>query len=115
MDELEPKEQSIGSGTPPKSGKITLQQAVDFGEYNPKYLQNFAEWHSLTTHIQWELIRKALNIRRRQLVTQYATLNNVLDLRDKPYVRQAIKNVERQIEHLEKDKESLYVEYSNKM
>lgn len=116
MDESEPKEQNLSSGSASSTKtNITLQQAIDFGEYDPKYLSNFAEWHSLSVHIQWELIRKALDIRHRQLVTQYAELNNALDFSKKPHLHEAIKNVEKQISALNQDREKLYIEYSNKM
>ncbi len=115
MDEDEPKEHGPGSGKPTVKTNLTLQQAIDFGEYEPKFLQNFAEWHTLSAHIQWELIRKALDVRHRQLITQYAELNNALDFSKKPYIKEAMKNVQRQLENLRDDKERLYVEYSNKM
>lgn len=115
MDDYELKEQGQKSNPPKKTANITLQQAINFGEYDPKFLQNFAEWHTLSIHIQWELIRKALDIRHKQLITQYAELNNTLDLSKKPHIHEAMKNVQKQLEKLRDDKEQLYVEYSNKM
>ena len=118
MDENEPKEQNLSSGSSNTSSvkaNITLQKAIEFGEYNPKYLANFTEWHTLSIHIQWQLIRKALDIRQRQLITQYAELNNALDYSKKPHIHDAVKNVEKQLSELAKDKEKLYVKYSNKM
>lgn len=97
-----------------KSG-LTLQQAIEFGEYDPKYLANFAEWHNLSVHVQWQLIKKALNNRHSQLITQYSELNNVLDLRLKPDVQAAMKNVEKRLKDFERDRERLYVEYSGKI
>lgn len=114
-DENDPKEQNLSSSSPTKKSNMTLQEAIEFGEYDPKVLQNFAEWHTLSIHIQWQLIRKALDIRHSQLITQYAELNNALDLSKKPHIRDAMKNVQRQLENLRDDKERLYVEYSNKM
>lgn len=114
MDETEPKEQSLASSPPPKKTTISLQQAVDFGEYDPKYLSNFPEWHDLSGHIQWQLIRKALDNRQRQLITQYAELNNTLNFSKKPAVREACKSMEKQLTKLAEDREKLYVEYSNK-
>ncbi|MBI2028931.1 hypothetical protein HYT02_00760 [Candidatus Gottesmanbacteria bacterium] len=113
-EEIEIKEQNLKSSPKAKKSSITLNEAVEFGEYNPQFLANFPEWHTLSIHIQWQLIRKALDMRRRQLITQYAELNNVLDLRKKPYIHQAIKNVQRQLGELDRDREDLYVEYSNK-
>lgn len=115
MEEYEPKEQNLGNGTTPTQSTITLQQAIDFGEYDPKHLENFAEWHKLSIHIQWQLIRKALDIRHRQLITQYAELSTALDYSKKPEVIRACKNVERQLKNLANDKEKLYIEYSAKM
>lgn len=114
MSEIEPLEQNLTSAPPAKSG-LTLQQAIEFGEYDPKYLANFAEWHNLSVHVQWQLVRKALNNRHSQLITQYAELNNALDLRLKPDVQEAMKNVEKQLKIFEKDREELYVEYSQKL
>lgn len=114
MDEVEPKEQNLGGGSP-STTTITLQQAVDFGEYQPDYLANFAQWHTLSPHIQWQLVRKALDIRHTQLITQYAELNNVLHLSKKPHVQNAMRSVEKQLKQLMEDQERLYVEYSNKL
>lgn len=115
MDEIEPKEQNLSSKPVPQKTNISLQQAIDFGEYDPKSLSNFTEWHTLSTHIQFQLVRKALEIRHKQLITQYAEINNVLDFSKKPHILVALKNVERQISELMKDRERLYVEFSNKM
>lgn len=115
MEEIEPKEQNLSFGPPPQKSNISLQQAIDFGEYDPKALSNFAEWHTLSIHIQFQLVRKALDIRQRQLITQYAELNNVLNFSKKPHIHVALKNVERQLRELALDKERLYVEFSNKM
>jgi len=98
--------------TPPT---ITLAAAIDLGEYKPDYLSTFPEWHSLSTHIQWEFIRKALDIRHRQLITHYAELSNTLEFSQKPAVQEAMKNVEKQLKALSRDKEKLYIEYSTKM
>ena len=117
MDEIEPKEQNLSSKSSPNPKKLdmTLQEAVEFGEYDPGFLANFAEWHALSPHIQWQLVRKALDIRRRQMVTQYAELCNVLDLREKPHIQASIKNVERQLSELAKDRERLYTKFSSEM
>ncbi len=116
MDEIEPKEQNLSSAPPPpKKSDMTLHEAVDFGEYDPEYLANFAEWHTLSPHIQWQMVRKALDVRRRQMVTQYAELCNVLDLREKPHIQESIKRVEKQLADLAKDRERLYVKFTDQM
>ncbi len=116
MDENEINERNPKSAPPPRQkGTITLHEAIDFGEYQPNYLETFAEWHALSPHIQWQLIRKALDIRHRQLITQYAELSNALDLSQKPHVQAAMDKVQDRIRELNKDREWLYVEYSNKV
>ena len=115
MDENEPSIETSRTTKPSKTGKMSLQQAIDLGEYRPEYLTNFAEWHTLSTYIQFQMIRQALEIRHRQLITQYAELNNVLDLRNKPHVQEAMKNVEKQLRMFEQDREELFVRYSNLM
>ena len=52
MDEIDPKKQNLSSASPPKKTNITLDQAIDFGEYDPEFLANFTEWHTLSVHIQ---------------------------------------------------------------
>ena len=101
--------------TSPPPSSLTLREAIDFGEYKPEYLEQFEEWETLSPHIQWELIRKALDIRHKQLITQYAELNNVLNLSKKPQVQLAMKDMENQLDDFMQDREALYVEYSRKM
>lgn len=113
MEDLESLERGKSRRSHTQTQSITLQQAIDFGEYNPKYLANFPEWHTLSSHIQWQLIRKALDIRQKQLITQYAELNNALDLRLKPHIHEAMKSVEKQLSDLAEDREELYVKFSS--
>lgn len=110
--ESEQKEQNLTSSSPPTSDNLTLQKAVDLGEYDPAFLAQFPEWHTYSRHIQFEYIRKALENRNRQLIKQWAEITNILDFRLKPHLRDALKNIEEQLENLRADKERLYVEYS---
>lgn len=112
MEDLEALEKNHKPSSQSVNTSITLQQAIEFGEYDPKFLANFSEWHTLSKHIQWELIKKALENRHRQLIAQYAELSNVLDYSKKPRIQEATKNVDKQIKNLMQDKERLYVEYS---
>lgn len=114
MEEKEPTEQNLPSGSPTsQSTKLTLQKSIELGEYNPDFLAQFPEWHTLSRHVQFEYIRRALENRNRQLITQWAEIVNILDFRLKPHLRDALKNIEEQLEKLKQDKEKLYVEYSN--
>src|SRR3989338_4950457 len=87
-DDLEKEPMKGSQSTSVK--KLTLEKAIELGEYDPNFLSNFPEWHDLSKHVQFQLIRKALDNRYRQLVTQYAELSNVLDLRNKPEIRDAM-------------------------
>lgn len=112
MDKDEEKEQGLRSKPPTMATKLTLEKAVELGEYDPNFLANFPEWHALSKHIQFQYIRKALENRHKQLLSQWAELNNVLDLRNKPDVWKAIKNVDKQLHYLLEEKERLFLEYS---
>jgi hypothetical protein len=92
--------------------QLTLAKAIELGEYDPEFLAQFPEWHKLTRHIQFEYVRTALDNRRKQLLTQWATIYNTLDYRLKPHLAAAADNVKMQLDKLRDDKERLYVEYS---
>ncbi len=113
-DETEPKESALSPGATPPPGKLklTLEKAIDFGEYDPEYLAQFQEWHAYTRHMQFELIKKALLNRRRQLLNQWMELNCANDYRIKPHLQEASSSIDRQLEKLTKDKEMLYSRYS---
>lgn len=97
----------------PKTGFVlTLQKAIEFGEYDPQFLSGFPEWNQLPRHSQFQLIREALENRRKHLLTQWAEITNVLDFSKKPYLKEALRNIEAQWEKLAKDKEKLFLEYS---
>jgi len=93
-------------------GKMTLEKAVELGEYDPKYLSIFPEWHTLSRHLQFQFIRRGLERRRQHLRVQWAEINNVLDFRLKPHLKEALLNIQKQLKELDKDEERLYLEYS---
>lgn len=103
-------QQSVGGGTAPIY--MTLQKAVDLGEYDPEFLSNFAEWHNLPHHTQFQLIRTALENRIKILAQQWASINNILDFSKKPELQDALRNIESQRRQVLADKERLYIEYS---
>lgn len=112
MSDLERLESRTSSKRPVKSPLLTLQAAVDMGEYDPEYLATFPEWHQLSRHMQFQLIQKALDNRRKQLLSQWAAINNVLDYSQKPHLEEAKRNNEKQLGKVMEDKEKLFVEYS---
>lgn len=108
----EPSREHISSGSGQAGGTITLQKAVDMGEYDPVRLQEFAEWHTLSRYMQFALIRQGIDNRFNSLLSQWATIANVPDFSRKPQLAGALRNIERQQEFLQRDKERLYLEYS---
>ena len=95
-----------------QSSKMTLQKAIDMGEYNPDFLSTFPDWHTFSKHIQFQFIRRAIENRRKQLVVQYAEICNILDFSKKPHLEDALKNIEKQIDKVEGDREDLFMEFS---
>ena len=104
--------EKISGSSPRPTSPMTLQKAIDMGEYKPDYLATFPEWHKLSRHVQFQFIRQGLENRRRQLTIQWAEINNVIDFRLKPHLKIALKNIEVQIKKLDRDSEKLYLEYS---
>jgi len=93
-------------------GALSFEEAIKMGEYNPKYLATYPEWHQFSRHVQFQYIQKAVENRRRQLLKQWAEVNNILDFSKKPHLAEALENIFEQIEVLENDREALFVEYS---
>ena len=104
--------EQIPTGQPVSNTHLTLQKAIDLGEYKVEVLGMFEEWHKLSRHAQFELIKKAIDNRRKQLWQHWAELNNQLNFSKKPYLQPALDNVHAQIKQLESDNEQLYIEYS---
>ncbi len=94
-----------------KTQKMTLQKSVDMGEYNPDYLSTFPEWHELSKHIQFQFIQNAMENRRHQLLSQYASISNVLDFRLKPELKQTLENIHKQLKKIDDDFEEISMEY----
>jgi hypothetical protein len=111
MNDFEHFEQQQSASSPPPV-KMTLEKAIELGEYKPEFLASFPEWYTFTRHIQFEYIRKALDNRNRHLITQWAEITNILDFRLKPHLNAALRNIEKQLQELRGDREQLYVEYS---
>jgi len=99
-------------GTMHTSSTMTLQKAVDLGEYNPDYLATFPEWHTLSKHVQWQMLKKAIDTRENQLVHQWAEVANTTDFSKKPQLQEALKNIQDQRHKVLEDKDRLIVEYS---
>lgn len=114
FEDIEISEKSPKSSGSVKSSNMTLQKAIEYGEYRPEFLETFAEWHTLSPHVQLQFIRKGMENRRKHLLTEWAEINNVLDFRLKPHLKKALKNIEDQMRKLEDDREEIYLKYTSK-
>ena len=91
---------------------LTFKEAIEMGEYQPEFLEKYTEWKSFSKHTQLQYIRQALDNRRKQLLTQWAEVNNAIDFRLKPGMQQTLTNIHNQLDQLEDDREELYMKYS---
>ncbi len=106
------KEKLSGGGPAKMPPMMTLQKAVDLGEYNPEYLSTFPEWYTLSRYLQLQFIKQGLDNREGRLMQQWAELANELNYRLKPQLKQAQENIMKQIKKVQTDREKLYLEYS---
>jgi hypothetical protein len=111
----ETEQNTSGSGSQPLSDSLTLQKAIDLGEYDPEYLATFPEWHKLSKHMQWQMVDRALKNRRRQLVVKYAELCNETGFFIKPHLQKAAENIDKKIKSLQVEEEKLSLEFSESM
>ena len=95
------------------SSSITLDKAIELGEYDEQYLSKFPEWKMLSPNIRWQLIRRAIKNKKRILRMTYAEIFNQLDFSKKPKLSIALKNTEKELEKLSKDEEKLLLKYSS--
>jgi hypothetical protein len=95
-----------------KVANLTLQKAVELGEYQPEYLSNFSEWKKFSRHTQFQFIKTAIENRRKLLLQQWADISTILDFSKKPELSEALKNIEKQLRQVEDDREELLIEYS---
>jgi len=111
-EDMESGEKVPTSSPKQTSGNMTLKEAIEMGEYKPEFLANFPEWHTYSRHVQFQYIRQALDNRNKQLLTQWAEINNTIDFRLKPQMAEALKNIQKQMKKLDSDRDKLYFEYS---
>lgn len=93
----------------------TFDEAIELGEYDPKLLSKYSEWKTMSSHAKFQKIREALENRRHQLLTQYAEINNMIDFRLKPELKEALTKIKLKLDKLEEDREELYVKYASRI
>ena len=112
MNDLEDLEKIKASGQQPPAQFLTLQKAIELGEYQPEFLSQYPEFQKLSKHAQFQLIRQAIDNRERQLITHWAEINNVLNFSEKPELKPALKKLEIERKKLITKKAELYLEYA---
>ena len=110
--ESEGGKETLSGSKPVSTPAMTLQKAVDLGEYDLEYLATFPEWHTLSRHVQFQFVKQGLDNRNKQLLTHWAETVNILDFSKKPQLAEALKNIESQMKKLDRDREKLYLEFS---
>ncbi len=103
--------QSLGKSQK-KGQNMTLQQAIDLGEYYLDVLSTFPEFLKLSHHAQFQMVRQALENRRHQLLMQWAETSNMLDFSKKPELKEALVNIKKQLDKVEEDREKIYLDFS---
>jgi hypothetical protein len=76
-------------------------------------LAQYPEWQTLSHHVQWEYIAKAMANRKTQLMRKWAEAINFMDQSEIPDLKKNIvDSIFAQIRTLSEEKERLYLEYS---
>ncbi|MBI2464810.1 hypothetical protein HYV64_01590 [Candidatus Shapirobacteria bacterium] len=95
--------------------QMTLERAVELGEYDEKFLSTFREWHNLSDNIRFNYILRAIKNRRQFLRLNYAETFNVIDYSQKPELKKVLEAINDRLEELQKEEEKYRIEYSSKL
>ena len=93
---------------------ISLQRAIDLGEYDPEYLATFAEWQELSSHLQWRMVHQALKNRRTSLMVNWSEVANHPNFSQKPQLKKIHESIEKNLKQLQIDEENLQDYFLNK-
>lgn len=95
----------------PVTPSMSLEKAIELGEYDPDNLIIYPEWHTLSKHLQWTYISKGIDNRRKLLRVHWARVANSPNYSQKPQLQQALRGIEKQLDELQMDEEKLSIEY----
>lgn len=98
-----------------KSSRMTLERAIELGEYNPKFLSTFPQWQDLSDNIRFNYILRAIKNRRQFLRLNYAETFNVIDYSQKPELKKVLEAINDRLDELQKEEEKYRIEYSSKL
>ncbi|MCX7928740.1 MAG: hypothetical protein N2558_03590 [Patescibacteria group bacterium] len=91
--------------------RITLRQAIEYGEYDVTYLSTFPEWHELPKHMQFEYLNEAMDNRRKQLLQHWAYINRTSNWSVRDDLKEISAGIEKQLDELERDRQKIMAEY----
>ena len=98
-----------------KSPTMTLEKAIDLGEYDEGFLSTFVDWQSLSDNIRFNYILRAIKNRRQFLRLNYAETFNVLDFSQKPELKDVLDSINKRLIELQKEEEKIRVKYSTRL
>lgn len=111
---IEQNEKTSASNSPSLPTNMTLQKAVDLGEYDPDYLSTFPDWHEITPHLQWRMVHQAIKNRRTSLMVNWAEVANQPNYSKKPHLKPIQESIEKQLRQLQEDEEKLQDYFLNR-
>jgi hypothetical protein len=114
-ESMEFSETTPRSKPKPKSPQMTLEKAIELGEYDEKFLETFSEWHNLSHNIRFNYILKAIKNRRQFLRQNYAETFNVIDYSQKPELKKVLEAINARLNELQKEEEKIRINYSTKL
>lgn len=97
------------------SPQMTLERAIELGEYDPKFLGTFPQWQDLSDNIRFNYILRAIKNRRQFLRLNYAETFNVIDYSQKPELKKVLEAINDRLDELQKEEEKYRIEYASKL
>jgi len=92
----------------------SLEKAIELGEYQPEFLGKYPEWSGMSSHMQFEFIRRGIDNRRQHLRREYASIVNQPDFSKKNHLKVALQKIVTAQKELIEEEELLQLEYAGK-
>lgn len=115
QDEYGEFSERTSKSKPSTTSHMTLEKAIELGEYNEDYLSTFPEWQKLSDNIRFNYLIKAIKNRRQFLRLNYAETFNVLDFSKKPELAEVLNKINSRLIELQKEEENYRIKYSTKL
>ncbi|MFZ2153577.1 MAG: hypothetical protein WAV41_06030 [Microgenomates group bacterium] len=114
-ESMEFSERTPKSKPSAKVNHMTLERAIELGEYDEKFLETFRDWADLSQNIRFNYILRAIKNRRQFLRLNYAETFNVLDYSQKPELKNVLEAINKRLIELQLEEEKIRVEYSSRL